>query len=179
MIIVRPEHPADAPAVRAVNTAAFEGPAEADLVDALRGDPRVVSLVATLDGRVVGHALFTPVRIETPAPVEGPGAVEAAVAGTAIALGPLAVHPDHQRRGIGARLARAGLEACRARGHDLAFVLGHPEYYPRFGFRPSAPLGLRCAYPVPDDVFMVVELAPEALAGRAGVVRYLPAFDGV
>jgi putative acetyltransferase len=112
--------------------------------------------------------LFTPVRVG-----------EGAEAFDAIALGPLAVRPGRQRQGIGSALIRAGLDTCRAADHELCFVLGHPEYYPRFGFAPAPSLGFTAQWDVPPEAFMVAELRPGALAGRSGRVAYDPAFDGV
>lgn len=163
-ITVRPEAPGEVEAIRRVNDAAFGRPDEGRLVDALRGAARpFVSLVAREGDEVVGHALFTPVTV---------GATW-----SALALGPMAVVPGRQGAGVGSALVRAGLDACRALGHEVVFVLGHRDYYPRFGFVPAAPRGLRCKWPVPDDVFLVTELAPGALAGRTGLVEYHPAFD--
>jgi putative acetyltransferase len=88
----------------------------------------------------------------------------------------MAVRPALQRRGIGSALVREGLARCRAAGHRIAVVLGHPEYYPRFGFSPGAPRGIRSTWEVPDDVFMVLELVPGALDGVAGIVHYRPEF---
>ncbi len=164
MITVRPEQPEDHAAVFEVNRRAFDTDAEARLVEALRPVARpLCSLVAVEGGQVVGHILFTPVT----------------VAGTAgaMALGPMAVVPEHQRRGIGSRLVRAGLDACRALGASVVFVLGHAAYYPRFGFRPAAPLGLRYKHPDFDPHFMVIELRPGALHGMTGEVVYHPAFE--
>jgi putative acetyltransferase len=93
-----------------------------------------------------------------------------------MALGPMAVVPSRQRRGIGTALVRAGLEACADRDEPVVFVLGHPGFYTRFGFRPAPPLGLRCPWPVPDEVFMVAELRPGAIGDRQGTVRYHRAF---
>lgn len=169
MITIRAETAADHAAVRRVNEAAFGSPTEADLVAALREVARpYISLVAVLDGQVVGHIFFSPVTIE---------AEESA--STAMALGPMAALPAYQRQGVGSQLVRAGLKACRRAGHEVVFVLGHPSYYPRFGFAPASAQGLRCLYPVPDEVFMVAELRAGALAGRRGLVRYHPAFDQV
>lgn len=166
MLIVRDETPSDRDAVRVVNERAFGGAAEADLVDALREGARPhVSLVAESEGRVVGHIFFSPVVIES---VSG--------ASEAFALGPMGVLPEVQRQGVGSELIRRGLEECRRLGHEVVFVLGHPEYYPRFGFAPAAAKGLRCEYPVPDEVFMVAELREGALAGRTGLVKYRPEF---
>jgi putative acetyltransferase len=167
---VRPETPADHAAVRAVNEAAFGRPEEARLVDVLRTSaPSFVSLVATDErAQVVGHILFTPVTVTSEASTW-----------SAMGLGPMAVAPAAQRAGVGSALVRAGLDACRAAGHDVVVVLGHPEYYPRFGFVPAPPRGITCKWPVPDDVFMVAELTPGALGGRRGCVEYDPAFDAV
>lgn len=161
---IRPENRQDTAAVRAVNTAAFPTAAEADLVDRLRGlvNP-FISLVAG-EASVVGHILFTPVRVGAHA---------------ALALGPMAVLPGRQRQGIGSALVRAGLAACLAAGHGLVFVLGHPEYYPRFGFTPAAPFGIDCEFPVPPEVFMLAELRPGAAAGVHGTVVYHEAFKSV
>lgn len=165
--IVR-ERATDAGGVRQVNERAFGQPAEADVVDALRAAGAVtLSLVALVDERVVGHILFSPVV------VIAPGGSEWA----ALGLGPMAVAPEHQRAGIGAALIRGGLDQLRSEGHDVVVVVGHPGYYPRFGFVPASARGLRWEHEVPDDVFMVCELAPGALAGRSGEVRYRPEFS--
>jgi putative acetyltransferase len=91
----------------------------------------------------------------------------------------MAVLPDDQRQGIGAALIREGLQQCRAGGCEVVVVLGHREYYPRFGFIPASRKGLRCEFPVPDEAFMVVELAENALRGRKGLVKYHRAFSEV
>jgi putative acetyltransferase len=164
---IRAEEEADRAAVHAVNAAAFPTPAEADLVDALRaaGAARV-SLVAEEDGAVVGHILFSPVTL--------PGHPGLALLG----LAPMAVAPERQRQGIGSALVEAGLARCRELGCDAVVVLGHPEFYPRFGFVPSVRCGIGCEYPVPPEVFMLQELRPGALQGASGTVRYHPAFAG-
>ncbi len=168
MVSVRAERPDDRAAIWTVEAAAFGRPAEADLVDVLRQRASPwLSLVAVAGGTIVGHVAFSGVAVDGLAPW------------SALALGPMAVLPAWQRQGVGSRLVRAGLERCRDRGYHIVVVLGHPTFYPRFGFRPAAPLGLTCSWPAPTDAFMVVELAPGALAGRRGGVRYDPAFDGV
>jgi putative acetyltransferase len=166
--LIRPEDPTDAPAIREVNVRAFGGPEEAQIVDQLRGvaDP-YISLVADLDGQVVGHILFTRVTIR-----KGPAVSDA------LGLAPMAVVPERQRCGIGSSLVRAGLEACVAASETVVFVVGDPEYYGRFGFRLAAPLGLRFRSPEFDPAFQVMELGPGALQGRTGVVEYLPPFEG-
>jgi putative acetyltransferase len=161
-IVVRDERPEDLAAIRAVNDAAFDQPLEGRIVDALRAHGAVrLSLVAEVDGHVVGHILFSPV---TSAGAEGLG------------LGPMAVAPDQQRRGVGAALIDAGLARLRAAGCPFVVVLGHDGYYTRFGFVPASRHGLRCEWDVPDDAFMVHVLDPAATAAAAGLVRYRPEF---
>lgn len=168
-LLIRAETSADYAAIHRVNELAFERPAEADLVDRLRADNAVtLSLVALEDSQVVGHVLFSPVTVKSE---HGEW--------SAIGLGPVAVLPSHQRRGLGAQLIRAGLDNLRAAGHGVVIVLGHPTYYPRFGFRPTRGYNIRWEQDVPDEVFMLVELQPGAVAGRAGIVHYHPAFNGV
>jgi putative acetyltransferase len=163
--LIRPETTADHPAVREVNRLAFGGEDEARLVDALRdGGYARTSLVAEMDGHVVGHVLFSDLPIISPG-----GLVEA------LSLAPLAVAPSHQRRGIGSVLVREGLRACRDAGYKIVVVLGHPEFYPRFGF--SAVLAERLKSPFSGPAFMTVELVPGALGGVTGEVRYPPPFE--
>jgi len=167
--IVRPERPDDHPAVHTVNELAFGQPGEADLVDALRGaGAAILSLVAEMEGRIAGHILFTSVTIEGPSGAR-----------TAVGLAPMSVLPWLQRRGIGSLLVRRGLEELRAAGHGAVIVLGHPSYYPRFGFVPASRFGLRWEHECPDEAFMALELRPGALAGGGGIVRYRPEFEGV
>ncbi len=163
--IIRPETSADHAAIREVNRRAFDGDGEAWLVDALReGGFARFSLVAKVDGQVVGHILFSDLTIETPQ-----GEIKA------LSLAPLAVVPSHQRRGIGSSLVREGLRACREVGHRIVIVLGHPEFYPRFDFSAKLAEPLRSPYSGP--AFMAVELVPYALQGIQGEVRYPAPFQ--
>jgi putative acetyltransferase len=177
MATVRRERPEDRAAVQAVNELAFGRAAEADLVDALRTRGQAtVSLVAVDAHEVVGHILFSPVTIQPAGePARAPGAETVA----ALGLGPMAVLPARQRHGIGSLLVRRGLEACRDAGHGCVVVLGHPEYYPRFGFAPASRHGVIWEHPAPDEAFMLLELRAGALGGRGGVVRYQPEFGEV
>ena len=162
---VRPETPADREAVRRVNRLAFGRDDEAALVDALRdrGYARL-SLVAEVGGSVVGHVLFSDLPIVTAG-----GTV------AALALAPVAVEPEYQKRGVGAALIRAGLAACREAGHRVVVVLGHADYYPRFGF--SAKLAEALSSPFSGrDSWMAAELVPGALDGVRGWVQYAPPF---
>lgn len=167
MFEILPERPADIEAVYTVNVAAFPAVAEAQLVDALRLDGVVpfISLVCVAGDRAIGHILFTPVAVKS---AEGDW--------DAMALGPMAVLPEFQRRGAGSMLVRQGLQECRDTGYDVVFVLGHKEYYPRFGFVPTRPLGITCEFEVSEPYFMVAELANGSLAKRTGVVHYHPLF---
>ncbi len=165
MITIRAETAGDIPAVRRINELAFGQPHEADIVDALRAAAHPhISLVAAVEEEVIGHIFFSAVTLEGQ---DSPF--------NALGLAPMAVLPVYQRQGIGSRLVLEGLKECRRIGCDAVFVLGHPEYYPRFGFVPAGRKGLRCEYPVPDEVFMVLELKPHALPGP-GPVRYRPEF---
>ena len=169
MIAIRSVKPADHGAVFEINSRAFPTDAEARLVTALRDQAEpVVSLLAELDGTAVGHIFFSPVSIEGDT-----------LSSKAMALGPMAVLPEFQRKGIGTKLIKAGLQACRRIGETVIFVLGHREYYPRFGFAPAAPQGLRYKSPDYDPFFFVVELEAGSLANISGLVNYHPVFDGV
>jgi putative acetyltransferase len=168
LLTIRLEIPADILAIHRVIVAAMR-PVEAELVEALRARyAGLISLVAVLESQVVGHILFTPITIET---------AEATLPG--LGLGPLAVQPALQNQGIGSALVREGLAVCRAQGHTRVCVLGHRDYYPRFGFAPAAIFGLHWEHKADLDDFMVQALAPGALDGVQGVIRYLPEFDGV
>lgn len=169
-IHIRAEEKGDETAVTTVNRLAFKRDAEADLVNAVRHavEP-VISLVAEVDGRVVGHILFTPVTVRD----------EQGQTWRALGLGPMAVLPTHQNQGIGSQLVRAGLAACREIGENVVFVLGHPDFYPRFGFQPAAPLGLQYKSPDYDPAFFVAELSTGALQKMNGNVAYSPQFEGI
>jgi putative acetyltransferase len=167
MITIRPELPEDCTQVRRINELAFGQPAEADLVDRLRqACADSVSLVAA-DDVVVGHILFTPVVVESAGQrIVGMG------------LAPMAVLPDCQRKGIGTQLVARGLEVLRERRCPFVVVVGHPEYYPRFGFAPSSRHGLISQWDgIPDIAFMAIILNPAAMAGISGIARYREEFN--
>jgi len=168
MVSVRPERQDDIAAVRAVNEAAFGQPAEAEIVDAIRERcATAVSLVALEADRIVGHILFSPVRVL---------GEKAAFPG--MGLGPMAVVPERQRRGIGSLLVRAGIEAVSQHNCPFIIVLGHPEYYPRFGFVPASQHELNCQWPgIPDAAFMVLILDVVKMRNVGGIVRYRDEFD--
>ncbi|WP_405749617.1 bifunctional class I SAM-dependent methyltransferase/N-acetyltransferase [Streptomyces sp. NBC_00012] len=162
----RPETAADTAAVHAVNAAAFPTPDEAGLVDALRTDPAAwlpgLAQVATdgPDGDVAAYALLTRCRV---------GDVPA------LALAPVATAPEHRRRGAGQAVVRAALDAARLRGESLVLVLGHPEYYPRFGFVPASRYGIRPGFDVPDEAMMALVLDGSVPVPQ-GTIGYPAAF---
>jgi putative acetyltransferase len=165
--IVRCEHTDDTEeqsVVRSINEKAFGRTDEADLVDSLHSEGKVLlSLVAEVEQRIVGHLLFSRMSIETS---NGPI--------SASALAPVAVLPDLQRRGIAGRLIRYGLDLLRERGEQIVVVLGHPDYYRRFGFSSEKARFLES--PFPPEAFMAMELVSGALEGIRGKVRYPAAF---
>ena len=168
-MVIRPEKPKDIESIRNINKQAFRRENESRLVDKLRNrGVLTISLVAVWDSEVVGHIAFSPVVVAS----ETSGF-------TAIALAPMAVLPAHQRKGIGSRLVRAGLEECRRLGHEIVFLVGHPDYYPRFGFVPARPKGVDCEFEVPEEAWMILELREGALAGRRGIVKFEPEFKEV
>lgn len=161
-IKIRPETKKDIAKVRKINTAAFETEAEANIVDDLRKSTTpVISLVAEVNGKVVGHILFSPVTLSANEP-------DVKIAG----LAPMAVMPEFQNQGIGSDMVKQGLKRCAANGYEAAVVLGHPDFYPRFGFEPAARFGIKCEYDVPDEVFMIKALKKGGLSGYKGTVRY-------
>ncbi len=168
MISIRRETPEDIETIHDINERAFGGKEEADIVDALRDRNKVtLSLVAVLEESAVGHILFSPVTVEP-----------ASSSLQAVALGPMAVLPEFQRKGIGSRLVHAGLEECRTLGHEIVVLVGHADYYPRFGFVPARPRGIECEFEAPDEAWMILELREGALGGRRGTVKFQPEFQG-
>lgn len=164
---IRTEIPQDSAAIYRVNALAFDRNLESDLVNSLRQSGEVfLSMVAVDHDAVVGHVLFSPVHLE-----ENPQGV------LAVGLGPVAVCPDHQGQLIGTHLIRAALDEANERGAGLAFVLGDPQFYSRFGFAASAPHGFSCQYPVPPELFQVLELQAGTLVTASGRVKYASAFD--
>jgi putative acetyltransferase len=178
MVTIRQEQPEDIAGVHALNEIAFAPrtrlekeigqSAEAGIVDSIRSAcPDVVSLVAVDAGRIVGHIFFSPAFVST---------VGGAVQG--MGLAPMAVLQERQRQGIGSLLVQAGIDALRERGCPFIIVLGHPEYYPRFGFVPASQHDLSCQWDgVPDEAFMVLVLDEDTMSSVSGVARYRGEFD--
>ena len=168
MVTIRTERREDVAAVRAVNEAAFPEAVEADIVERLRtACSEAVSLVAEDGNQIIGHICFSPVEIV--------GRVRSV---SGMGLGPMAVVPARQRQGIGSALVETGLQLMRERDCPFVVVLGHSDYYPRFGFRRASLRGLSCQWAgVPDDAFMVAILDESAMAGVSGTVKYRKEFD--
>ena len=163
MIEIREERQDDITAIRDVNRRAFEQDQEGQVIETLRANgAALLSLVATVDGRVVGHIMYSPVVV---------GDV------TGAALGPMAVLPDHQHQGIGSRLVEAGSQQLTRVGCPFIVVLGHPTFYPRFGFKPASAYGITCEWNVPDDVFMVLFLDQTKTRDVVGVAKYRSEFS--
>ncbi len=167
MFTIRHDIPEDTSAIRRVTEMAFNDKTTADLVDALRKNGHsVLSLVAIQGEDVIGHIMFSPVKI-----------VSDTESFDAISLAPMAVLPNLQRQGVGSELVRRGLSELRQKDHGVCVVLGHAEFYPRFGFLPARQFKIRCKYDVPDEAFMVTELRKGALAKIRGTVEYSSEFD--
>ncbi|PZF82827.1 GNAT family N-acetyltransferase [Jiangella anatolica] len=162
--ITRAETGADIPAIRALTIAAFDRPDESDIVDALRADPAWIDglsiVAAEPDGAVAGHALLTRCHIgDTPA----------------LCLGPCSVLPSRQRSGAGSASIRAALRAAADLGEQFVTVLGHPEYYPRFGFGRASEFGIKAGFEVPDEALMALTL-DERHPLPSGTIRYAAPF---
>lgn len=178
---IQSEAPADFDAVDVLLRLAFGQPDEAVLVrrlrecDAYRAN---LTLVARVDGRVVGLIMLTRAWVvpdDSTATSREVGVTHDAI--PVLALAPMAVLPEYQRRGIGGSLVHHALDAARRAGERLVIVLGHPEYYPRFGFRPASAWGVRCPFDVPDEAYMLLNLATLPLPRLDGVMRYARPFQ--
>ena len=166
---IRKEQPEDIAVIRGLNIEAFGRPQEANLIEMLRTNGGILlSLVAANEDQIVGHILYSPVTA---------GSGEKKIAGAG--LGPMAVLPEYQRRGIGAKLIEFGTTRLKQSGCPFIVVLGHAEYYPRFGFRPASEYGLKCEWNVPDSAFMAVVLDESKIRGLSGFTKYREEFSSV
>lgn len=171
MIKIRAEKAEDYTVIDEINSSAFKGESEGKLIRAIRESEWFVpelSLIAEWHEEVVGHILFSEVMIQT----------ENKQVPT-LALAPMAVSPRHQKQGIGSLLVQQGLEKAQQFGYEHVVVLGHPNFYPKFGFVSSVSKGIEPPFPVPEEVFMVLELKERSLEGIRGKVAYPPAFSAV
>ena len=166
MIEIREEQPRDILLIREVNMQAFGQVQEADIVDKVRRNcDDLLSLVGVAGNQVVGHTLFSPVLLKSE---------ERTIGG--MGLAPMAVLPEYQRQGIGSQLIRTGIARLARRRCPFIVVLGHAEYYPRFGFEPASRYGIRSEWEVPDDAFMILILDQSEMQDISGVAIYRPEF---
>lgn len=169
MIHIRPENNADIPRIYQVTELAFRQNNESELINKVRSSEAFIpglSLVAVLNEQIIGHILFSKIHIQT---AKGPKEV--------LSLAPMAVIPDHQQKGVGGQLIRAGLEEAAKSGFAGVLVLGHPGYYPRFGFQPAADFGIECPFPAPAEAWMALELIPGGLKNKAGMAVFPEVFN--
>ena len=165
-ITIRPECKEDFSVITQINRKAFHTDAEANLIAALRkSNVPIISLVAECSDIIAGHILFSEVNLDGHCP-------DIRISG----LAPMAVLPEYQQKGIGSQLVIEGMKACRQAGYSAVAVLGHPHFYPRFGFEPSVNFKIKSEFDVPDEVFMVKELTKDALTNCSGTIIYHAAF---
>lgn len=160
---IRTETPKDYKAIYEINHLAFKQENESQLIGKLRASNSFIqelSLVAEEDGKIIGHILFSKIKIIGDQTYES------------IALAPMSVHPDLQKKGIGSQLVTTGLQKVKEVGFEHVIVLGHKDYYPKFGFQKASDWNVRCPFEVPDEVWMAIELVAGSLEGKSGVVEY-------
>jgi len=166
LIEIREERSDDIAAIREVNRLAFGQDQESNIVDALRTNGgALLSLVATVNGQVEGHIMYSPLTVAEN--VRG------------VALGPMAVVPEYQRQGIGTQLIEGGNRKIKDAGYPFIIVVGHAQYYPRFGFRPASEYGINCEWDVPDEVFMLLVLNEAKMQGASGLAKYRHEFSTI
>lgn len=171
-LTIRPETATDYAFVYEINKIAFGQDAEARLVDLLRQNIEFIpglSLVAQLGPQIVGHILFSKIYIED----------HCGNRFESLALAPLAILPEFQKKGIGKKLVRCGLQKAAELGFKSVIVLGHEHYYPKFGFRPAGRWNINAPFEVSANAFMAIELVQDGLNGVSGTVVYSKEFDGV
>ncbi len=165
---IRQEQPQDIEEIREVNVQAFGQSEEADIIDALRRNcSNLLSLVAIKEDHVVGHILFSPATLDEHNKVVN-----------GMALGPMAVRPDLQRQGIGSDLVQTGIKELKNRRCPFVILLGHSQFYPRFGFESASRRGILCEWEAPEEAFMILVLNEPDMDGVTGLARYRPEFKG-
>ena len=168
---IRKETPNDHEQVRKILALAFGRENEGRLVERLRKSPRFVpelSLVAEIGDEIIGHILFFPIAVKSDGPQH-----------SSLALAPVSVVPEYQGKGIGSQLITEGLKRAKELGYQSVIVPGHPEYYPKFGFKPASEWNIRAPFEVPDEAFLAIELEEDGLRGVSGTVEYPDEFNDV
>ena len=165
---IRKEEEKDHEQIYEVNKLAFQQENESNLIEKIRKSENFIpelSIVAEINNRIVGHILFSKIKIMGDSDYES------------LALAPVAVIPEFQKRGIGSELVKIGIDKAKELGFDSIIVLGHKEYYPKFGFQRASKWNIKCPFEVPDEIFMAIELTEKALEGKAGTVKYPDEFN--
>jgi putative acetyltransferase len=168
---IRQEKATDYLEIRRVNDLAFGQPNEGLLVDKLRMNPDFIdklSIVADSNNKIIGHILFFPIKIRNGTTMYD-----------SLALAPMSVLPKYQHQGIGGQLINKGIETAKRLGFKSVIVLGHKNYYPRFGFASTSKWDINPPFDLPDDVFMAIELVPDGLKHVSGIVQYPKEFEEV
>ena len=163
-VLIRSEEKNDYEAIKKINDLAFNQINEGVMIEKLRDNPEFIaelSLVAVVNDKVVGHILFFPVKIKNDFECK-----------RSLSLAPMAVHPNFQNKGIGSKLVNEGLKKANECGFNSVIVVGHPNYYPRFGFKPASNWSIRLPMEIPDEAFMAIELKPDGLKNCSGIVEY-------
>lgn len=177
---IRQEQPQDEVVVFEINASAFSSESEANLVSTLRKqEPRCISIVAESDGVILGHLMLSPVTLHDTTKVTTNNTTNNTTKLELYGLAPMAVHPNHQNQGIGSALVKEGLRLCKAAEIDAVVVLGHPEFYPRFGFTPSSGFNIVSEFDVPEEVFMILEIKKGVLDEYSGTIKYHSAFSQI
>jgi len=162
-MIIRREKEEDFKSIYEINEKAFKQKEESELIERIRSGKNFVpelSLVAEENGRILGHILFSKIKIKGEEKYES------------LALAPMAVLPELQRQGIGEKLVKEGLDKAKELGFDSVIVVGHKDYYPRFGFERASKWNIKCPFQVPGEAFMAIELIDGALENKSGIIEY-------
>jgi predicted N-acetyltransferase YhbS len=163
-VSIREERKNDYDIIKKINDLAFGQKNEGKMVEELRKTSvfnSKLSLVSEINDNIVGHILFYPVKIKN--------RKEDSIV---LSLAPMAVHPDYQNKGIGIKLVMRGIMVARQSGFNAVIVVGHPKYYPRFGFKPASIWGIQVPFEVPDEAFLALELKENSLKNCNGTVDY-------